>query len=54
MTVSHTNSALRLAYSIANTTTNCHIQLGPESVRTLTETYVYYLLGTKNPENRVF
>ena len=45
MTVSHTNSALRY---------NCHIQLGPESVRTLTETYVYYLLGTKNPENRVF
>ena len=33
MTVSHTNSVLRLAYTTVSTTTNCHIQLGPESVK---------------------
>ena len=44
MTVSHTISVLCLAYTTVSTTTNCHIQLGPESIKTLTETFVHYLL----------
>ena len=44
MTVFHTNSVVRLAYATLSTTANCYIQLGPESVKTLIETYVYYLL----------
>ena len=41
MTVFHTNSILRLAYNTVSTTMNrpyTHGQLGPESVKTLTET----------------
>ena len=52
MTVSHTNSVLRLAYTTVSTASNCHIQLGPESVKTLTET----LLATspQQPGNPCF